>query len=962
MADTAVAEVPEEATADEPAPAEEAAPAVADEPTDEAAAEAAPAEDEPPVPAEAAPAAPADGSQPVWPAAGGKLGVAVRKNVEWAMADGVVLRADVYTPEAEGPFGVLLMRHPYDKEASQTENLPHPAWFCREGFIVVTQDVRGCHSSDGEFTPFANEEEDGKVTVELCAALPKANGKVGMYGYSYPGATQLAAAVARPEGLAAVAPAFCSDSYYESWTYQNGALNLAFVISWTAFLQLMAAQRAARLAGGEEAAVAAEAAARRFNASPVFDDLPLAEHAAVDAALCPFFKQWLEHGTLDEFWEKTELGSRLGQADPAVAQFLVGGWYDTFLDGTLRLYEAAVAAGSKPSLTIGPWQHLPWSAQVGEIDFGEAARNDVPDRLVSFFRQSLSSEPQEPEEAQVRLFVMGADAGSEWASSTCYPPPTMAATDLFLHSDGRANSSSGNGSLSRTAPAGEEPLDVLVSNPFMPVPSRGGSSCCFDEISPMGAADQRPIEGRSDVLCYTMHCGRSMTMIGPVEAELHIVAGSTDMMLVAHLCDVSPCGRSISILESVLRASHRGGNRAGHEPLVPGDRYAISWRLGHTAARIKAGHSLRLDIAGSSSPAFDVCANVFGSPPGAGRGDFKVITTAVEHGPTAASRITIPLIPLEVRAALDIGSGTVKVGVALVDTVQLTAQLIFEQETEVLAAQDLKRSGSDELSEALLDRAFAVVAGYRDKARELGAVELRGVCTAAYRTASNGQSFAKRVSTLDGVTVSVIKQLEEGRLGFATAAALTGGMGSPSANTTVCWDSGGASFQLSDMQGRCFEGQLGSSVVTHLMVSAIQRKDFKRTQSANPATLEDARQLFALLLSKIDAAPDWLAEHLSGGSNVLAIGGGTSMSQLAARLVGRPDGLTAEAVWDVLTSQCLGRADSDLAELSQPEMVVPKLVLMAAVLTKLGIASGAQFVSTPSGSCAGVCCTNEMFD
>src|SRR5262249_51832340 len=118
--------------------------------------------------------------------------VVLREGVPVRMRDGVTLYADVYEPPGDGPFPAPLMRSPYDKTQAQQVNVyAHPRWYARHGYLVVVQDCRGRWRSEGEWYPFAHESEDGYDTVEWAAALPRSNGRVGMYGLSYGGATQL---------------------------------------------------------------------------------------------------------------------------------------------------------------------------------------------------------------------------------------------------------------------------------------------------------------------------------------------------------------------------------------------------------------------------------------------------------------------------------------------------------------------------------------------------------------------------------------------------------------------------------------------------------------------------------------------------------------------------------------------------------------------------------------------------
>ncbi len=168
--------------------------------------------------------------------AGERYEVSIEHNVEARMRDGVVLRADVYRPKAEGRFPVILERTPYDKR-----EIVQPGMYgvdlglvlAAHGYVYILQDCRGRFASDGEWYPFKHESEDGYDTVEWAAALPYANGKVGMVGGSYLGATQMLAAIAAPPHLAGILPMFTASNYHDGWTYQGGAFEQWFNQSWT---------------------------------------------------------------------------------------------------------------------------------------------------------------------------------------------------------------------------------------------------------------------------------------------------------------------------------------------------------------------------------------------------------------------------------------------------------------------------------------------------------------------------------------------------------------------------------------------------------------------------------------------------------------------------------------------------------------------------------------------------------
>ena len=151
----------------------------------------------------------------------GPCTVSKQVDVPAKMRDGVTLLADVYRPTEAGKYPVLLMRLPYNKTTAQTYVYASPEYYASQCYIVAIQDVRGQYASQGVFYAFKNEMEDGYDSVEWAAALPNSNGKVGMYGFSYVGATQWLAAVMRPPHLVAIAPAMTSSDYYDGWSYEG---------------------------------------------------------------------------------------------------------------------------------------------------------------------------------------------------------------------------------------------------------------------------------------------------------------------------------------------------------------------------------------------------------------------------------------------------------------------------------------------------------------------------------------------------------------------------------------------------------------------------------------------------------------------------------------------------------------------------------------------------------------------
>src|SRR5262245_7190321 len=157
--------------------------------------------------------------------------VIVQTGVRVKMRDGVSLMTDVYRPGSAGKFPVLMTRTPYNRKDAATGN-----YLASHGYVVVQQDTRGRYDSEGEFYPFKYEMNDGYDTIEWAAGLPYADGRVGMYGGSYVGATQMLAAASNPPHLVGIFPYVTAAEYYEGWTYQGGALMQWFTSSWTSGL------------------------------------------------------------------------------------------------------------------------------------------------------------------------------------------------------------------------------------------------------------------------------------------------------------------------------------------------------------------------------------------------------------------------------------------------------------------------------------------------------------------------------------------------------------------------------------------------------------------------------------------------------------------------------------------------------------------------------------------------------
>jgi putative CocE/NonD family hydrolase len=313
-------------------------------------------------------------------------GIVAERNLPVTMRDGVILRCNLHRPVGEGRWPVLLLRLPYDKDVAQTYVYSHPAWYARQGYAVVVQDSRGRFDSDGDYYPLRQDAEDGSDTIAWCAAQPWSNGKVGSYGFSIPGINQLLAAAELPTNLVTACPAFYPGGMYEGFVYSGGAFGLSAVAHWGLIL---AADAAARQ--GDRAALAALGPAMQAVGS-WHPTLPLMEIPFLTQPdVMPFLADYLAHPTHSDYWREWDLEPRLEAID--IPCLHVSGWYDSFIDQTIPAFQRLAQAGrAEHRLLVGPWYHIPWTQQVGAIDFGEAARNVVNEYQLAWFDAWLKGE------------------------------------------------------------------------------------------------------------------------------------------------------------------------------------------------------------------------------------------------------------------------------------------------------------------------------------------------------------------------------------------------------------------------------------------------------------------------------------------------------------------------------------------------------------------------------------------
>jgi uncharacterized protein len=567
--------------------------------------------------------------------AAGPYEVAIERGVEAKMRDGVILRADIYRPKTDGKFPVLLQRTPYNKN----NGVNFGARAAGLGFVVIFQDVRGRYTSDGDWYTFKNEANDGYDTVEWAAALPYANGKVGMFGGSYVGATQMLAAIAHPPHLAGLCPVVTASNYHDGWTYQGGAFEQWFNESWTSGLAEDTFNRTVR---------------QTTNAVQGMWKLPLTSYPLFNLpdssagptsthALAPYFLDWLAHPDYDDYWKRVAIEDHF--ADINVPILTVAAWYDIFQGGSLKNYMGIRAHGgdgarSGQRLLVVIGGHAGDGRKIGDVDFGAAAAEFNEDTVTLNWYQYLFQGAQNSfaKEKPVKIFVMGRN---EWREEDDWPLARAQATKYFLHSEGSANSLRGNGTLTAAAPHAESP-DHYVDDPANPVPTIGGPLCCDSDHWKPGPRDQRPAEARDDVLVYsTPAFAKDTEITGPVTLELFAKSTAVDTDFTAKLVDVAPDGFAQNLTEGIIRARYRDSQE---KPTLinPGQIYKLTVDLWSTSNVFLKGHVLRLEVSSSNFPRFDRNLNT-GQVQSTGD-HYVSATNTIYHDPEHPSALILPLV------------------------------------------------------------------------------------------------------------------------------------------------------------------------------------------------------------------------------------------------------------------------------------------------------------------------------
>ena len=509
-----------------------------------------------------------------------------------SMRDGTGLATDSFPTNGSRPAPTILFRTPYGREGMATtcQSLN------QSGYAAVSQDMRGFGDSDGQFMMFTDDgwgtRQDGYDTIQWVAEQDWSNGDVCMYGASALSISSLLAAGSTPPALKCAYVLVGSGNLYYDVDYWGGVLREEMVVNW--------------LQG-------------------------LGQNAALDAVEL--------HSTDDSFWDPVSLQDRYAAVDAAI--YSVGGWYDIFSQGNLDVFSGVQTGGGiqgrgHQKLLMGPWSHGSAGPTVGELTFPDNSVLPAGEEMRWFdyhlknVANGINGEPP------VKYYLMGdVDTVSTrwnlWLTSSQWPVPSTP-TSYYLRS---------GGGLSPLAPSGSEGASYFTYDPADPVPTVGGNNL----VLPAGPYDQRSVESRDDVLIFqTPVLTEPLAITGRVSATLWIASSAVDTDFAVKVTDVYPDGRSMLVLDGIVRTRYREGS--DHEVMMtPGAIYPISVDLWSTALVFNAGHQLRVAVSSSNSPRFQLNPNT-GAPLAEEDGVLVVADQTVYHDASHPSQLILPVVPL----------------------------------------------------------------------------------------------------------------------------------------------------------------------------------------------------------------------------------------------------------------------------------------------------------------------------
>ncbi|WP_227003959.1 CocE/NonD family hydrolase [Salicibibacter halophilus] len=519
--------------------------------------------------------------------------VYVEYDVECPCSDGTVLRADVYRPAGQGIYPVLLLRLPYDKSNRHYYKgyLDVPRMVAA-GYVVILQDVRGRYASDGTYYPFVYERKDGYEAVEWAAALPYANGKVGMFGMSYHGYTQLAAAAETPPSLYAIAPVMAiADGWVDMVQDETMPFDQGSLATWA--LESILPDQLKRQDRDKEL----ERAHAYIDELPFrLHDQPIREWAPIKKTVPnSFYFDFVNRQITEQTIQQVDVREKLKHIH--IPALFIGGWFDSLLGQTLGAYQQF---GGKRMLWIGPWTHSNLDGWAGDVFFEHATSplgvdqlKDLTDLHIKWFGHWLKDKPLNIEKP-VHVYHMGK---RRWDGQERWPPNNAGISRYHLNHHENTSLQNSVRTLEKKKPETNQ-TDQCPRNPAAPFPTRGGNLLMAGHGA--GMFEQGDLHEREDALVFTTQpLDIPLEVLGTIAANVWVSSDSPLLDLFLQVSDVTPDGKVYNVVDTFIRRTVDDRGRPRH---VQVDLTPTSYRFGK-------GHAIRLAIAGSNAPRFDVNQN-----------------------------------------------------------------------------------------------------------------------------------------------------------------------------------------------------------------------------------------------------------------------------------------------------------------------------------------------------------------
>jgi uncharacterized protein len=586
-----------------------------------------------------------------------------KQEVYITMRDGVKLFTSVYTPKAGKPAPILMVRTPYNAESGGEKQfsfyLSIYSRFVKEGYILVFQDVRGRFMSEGTYVnvrPFkpdktGNETDEASDTYDTADWLIKNvknnNGRIGVFGVSYPGFYSTMAILARHPSIKAVSPqAPVTNWFLGDDEHHNGAFFLMDNFSFYTWF-------------GDPMVVPTRTVKTNFrwNSEDSYEYFmrlgPLKNTFRIFPDSVKYWHESFSHPNYDSWWKETDPRPYLTQVMPAV--MTVGGLFDAEdLWGTLHTYQAIEKQNlpdTKNILVMGPWQHGQWAAaggkNLGNIYWGSATSDEYHKMEVKFFNYYLKDEGV-MDLPEATVFVTGTN---EWRQFPAWPPKNAVTTTFWFKT---------TGGLGTTSPANKKSYDEYVSDPAKPVPYR--EDVHLHRNPTYMNDDQRFAARRPDVMVYqTEPLTEGMTLTGPVTAELFVSTSGTDADFVVKLIDVFPDevkkpegseievplgGYQMLVRGEIMRGKYRN-SMENPEPFKPGKIARVQFELPDIAHTFQKGHRMMVQVQSSWFPLVDRNPQIFTNIYTCDESDFQKTTIRIYHDQQYGSNIRVNILKTE---------------------------------------------------------------------------------------------------------------------------------------------------------------------------------------------------------------------------------------------------------------------------------------------------------------------------